>query len=462
MNCTPFHNPGNRSLGAKRLSLLHSRVQYMLDQEGFDEEAYEQPQMMCHYCLDKFNLEQTEHPENKKFIYYRCSGKDWVCRARHECCNPVTIQWNREQLMSSRTYVKKICEAIDLLDPRIALISINKFHADISREQHHMVKITQVGEQMAYQTYTPFRLEDEMFPIPPVGEEWSDFQVPPSSGKDSITTSHWKGREDMMLYDRMITWFQTCTCKNSEMDPEREVCHICLAEYVKKTVVFQEEVQEKNKLSQAGKMQGGNGLSKLPGIPINANWFKFTQYLCSEDDPKDKPDTSKTFNYEKQSLSHPLTVRDALEKMAEISGVPEPCNWCQWRKIAFPKVDRHCTGVYNLCYFKHAMFEELPVHLNRFGTMHHQMVKCDTVKGYQKLMDSLFSVEEVERAIAIKLMVDDDISFYYPFMSRVMACYDALIFRYYWGDKVLKKLDSSSEESDDSEIIEVEVPYEQF
>ena len=426
----------------------------MLEQEGFDEECYEQPQMMCHYCLDKFNLDMMEHPENKKFVYYRCSGKDWVCRARHECSNPINISWNKDMLMGSKTYVKKISHAMETMDPRIALLSIHKFHQEICKEQHHMVKMVQVGEQMAFQTYTPFRLRDEMFPVPPIGEEWSDYDVKPWNGeRDKILTpAHWKNRIDDMMTDKYSTWVQTCTCQNSQMLPDRDVCNFCLGKYVKKTVVFIQEEEEEEEIPTPS-----DGKTILPGVPINPNWFRFNQKICAEEDPNDEPHTSKTYTSDEAPPINRMTPKEILQDMRQIAGVPEPCNWCQWRKIAFPKVERHCTGVYNLCYLKFSLFEDLPLALNRFGTMHHQLMKCDTVKGYQKLMNSLFDVDEVERAIQIKLMVDDDISFYYPYMGRVMACYDALIFRAYWGNKVLKKLNpspvSTSEEDDEEEIV---------
>ena len=450
----------NLSLGGKRLGLIHARVQYMLEKENFNETDYEQPQIMCGYCSKKFNLDIAEHPENKKFIYYRCSGKDWICQARHECASVQDIPWKKDWLMSHETYVKKVCHAIENMEPRIALNSLHKFHEDITREQHHMVKMTQIGEICCYPTFTPFQLENGMFPLPPIGEEWSPYQIEPWGGwkQDDIRDAQWRNTEQQIYKDMVVTYVQTCHCQESQMDGE-DYCTVCGEGYDKKMLYYTEDcATDEGKMKQEKPQQPHNedGHYPMPGIPTNPHWNKFCQAMLHDASHNPIPTMSHTTQV--KTLTN-LTVKDTLSKIHAIAGAPDPCEWCQWRKVAFPGNDIHCTGVYKLCYFKYTMFEEVPYGLNRFASMQHQIMKSDTVKEYGKFMDRIFSVDEIQRAITLKLMIDDDIAYYYPFMSKVMACYDALILRWYWGPYVLKEKEPSTSTSE-SETAEEEVVIE--
>ena len=439
------------TVGQRRLGLLHARVNYMLEKMNYDEECEPVCELMCHYCSEKFTWDQTEHPENKKFVYHRCSGKEWICRARHECASPMYIQWNKEQLMSHHTYVKKINQAIQSMDPKIALFSINCFHNEVSKEQHHMVKIIQVGEQFIYHTYSPFKLEDGMFPVPPIGHEWSEFQVLPwgagQLASELITKAHWKNYGEEKLRDKMQTWIQVCSCPNSSMMPQEFKCTQCGTKYNERTVIYHEEMVEEHVLDEC----------TMPGTPKQADWDKFYQVAlqneCVEGE-KGEGSTQNSLNSVRIRHVWSLSGKELLEQIHTITGHPDPCDWCKWRKLYFPKLDVHCTGVYDLCNFKHRMFEESPYGLNRIGTMHHAIMQCHNVKDYAKLLDKIFSVNEIERAVTLKLIVDDDIAFYYPHMCKVMDCYDALIMRWYWGEHVLVNREictTPSSSSDSSE-----------
>lgn len=448
------------SLGQRRLGLLHARVNYMLEKMDYDEDCYPPCQMMCPYCTDKFNWDQSEPLDNKKFVYHRCSGTDWICRARHECACPIYIQWNKEQLMTHNTYVKKINQAIQTMDPRIAMFSINCFNNEIAKEQHHMVKIVQVGEQFIYHTYSPFQLEDGMFPVPPIGHEWSAVEVLPWSAAQSaselITKAHWKNYKEEKKHDKMQTWIQVCNCANSDMVPEEFKCDKCGTNYNERTVICREEVIEEHVLDDC----------KMPGVPKQADWDKFYKVaLQNECEDISHREGSNQTGLNEIRIKHvwSLNGKELLEQIHTITGHPDPCEWCKWRKINFPKLEIHCSGVYDLCHFKHRMLEEAPYGLNRYGSMHHAIMKCDSVQEYARLLDKIFSVSAVERAVTLKLIVDDDIAFYHPHMCTVINCYDALIMRWYWGDNVLNKpicdTPSSSSLSSDEEEEEKELMF---
>lgn len=440
------------TVGQRRLGLLHARVNYMLEQMDYSEEYQPGCKMMCNYCSEKFKWDNTEHPENKKFVYHRCSGMSWICKARHECASPIYIQWNKEQLMTHTTYVKKINQAIQTMDPKIALFSINCFHNEVKKEQHHMVKMVQVGEQFIYHTYSPFKLQDGMFPVPPIGNEWSEFGIIPwGAGKKAselITEAHWKNYEEKQNHEKMQTWIQVCNCANSEMVPETFKCSQCDTKYNEKAVFYQESVEEEQVLNEC----------TMPGRPKEADWDKFYKVALQNECSEEEGSRQEGLNQVRIKHVWSLNGLELLEQIQTITGHPNPCDWCKWRKLYFPKLEVHCTGIYDLCHFKHKFFEESPYGLNRTGTMHHAIMKCDDVKEYAKLLDKIFSVNEIERAITLKLIVDDDIAFYYPHMCKVIDCYDALIMRWYWGKNVLKTAICSTPTStpDSSDIDEDE------
>ena len=71
------------------------------------------------------------------------------------------------------------------------------------------------------------------------------------------------------------------------------------------------------------------------------------------------------------------------------------------------------------------------------------------MKRYADLLDDIFSVKFLERAMQLKAMVDCEIIAIHPHMARIIAFYDLLIYRYYspvWNRDAERKLQSSKEE----------------
>ena len=86
-----------------------------------------------------------------------------------------------------------------------------------------------------------------------------------------------------------------------------------------------------------------------------------------------------------------------------------------------------------------------------------KILLCDTKKNYGKLLDEIFNVKFIERAIQLKAMVDCQIMAIHPHMAKIIAYYDLLIYRYYspiWnrnGEGKLQALEEEEEDDDDDD-----------
>ena len=81
-----------------------------------------------------------------------------------------------------------------------------------------------------------------------------------------------------------------------------------------------------------------------------------------------------------------------------------------------------------------------------------RILLCDTKKNYGELLDEIFNVKFIERAMQLKAMVDYQIMAIHPHMSKIIAYYDLLIYGYYspvWNRNGEGKLQALEEEDDD-------------
>ena len=83
-----------------------------------------------------------------------------------------------------------------------------------------------------------------------------------------------------------------------------------------------------------------------------------------------------------------------------------------------------------------------------------KILLCDTVKRYAELLDEIFNVKFIERAMQLKAMVDCQIMAIHPPVAKTVAYYDLMIYMYYspvWNRNAegkLKALEKEEEEED--------------
>ena len=83
-----------------------------------------------------------------------------------------------------------------------------------------------------------------------------------------------------------------------------------------------------------------------------------------------------------------------------------------------------------------------------------RILLCDTMENYGKLLDEIFNVKFIERAMQLKAMVDCQIMAIHPHMAKIIAYYDLLIYRYYspvWNRNGEGKLQTLKEEEEEEE-----------
>ena len=67
--------------------------------------------------------------------------------------------------------------------PEDAVYNIEHFNLGLTKKMPHLMKTTQLAEFLIYSNYIPFQLTEGIFPVPPVGEEFTDAYVPPMKSK---------------------------------------------------------------------------------------------------------------------------------------------------------------------------------------------------------------------------------------------------------------------------------------
>ena len=67
--------------------------------------------------------------------------------------------------------------------PKDAVYNIKHFNLELTKKMPHLMKTTQLAEFLIYSNYIPFQLTEELFPVPPFGEEYTDECIPPMKSK---------------------------------------------------------------------------------------------------------------------------------------------------------------------------------------------------------------------------------------------------------------------------------------
>ena len=76
------------------------------------------------------------------------------------------------------------------------------------------------------------------------------------------------------------------------------------------------------------------------------------------------------------------------------------------------------------------------------------------MKRYAELLDEIFNVKFIERAMQLKAMVDCQIMAIHPHMAKIIAYYDLMIYRYYspvWNRNAEGKLQALDEDEEEGE-----------
>ena len=151
------------------------------------------------------------------------------------------------------------------------------------------------------------------------------------------------------------------------------------------------------------------------------------------------------------------TLDEILHAIHKLSLATDACFHCVWLKHKVPGKIINFTGIPNLCSLKYELFNAWPSKFYKESYLMTRILLCDTKKNYGELLDEIFNVKFIERAMQLKAMVDCQIMAIHPHMSKIIAYYDLLIYRYYspvWnrnGEGKLQALEKEEEEEEDDD-----------
>ena len=153
------------------------------------------------------------------------------------------------------------------------------------------------------------------------------------------------------------------------------------------------------------------------------------------------------------------TLDEILHAIHKLSLASDACFHCVWLKHKVPRKIINCTGIPKLCSLKYELFNVWPSKFYKESYLMTRILLCDTMKNYGKLLDEIFNVKFIERAMQLKAMVDCQIMAIHPHMAKIIAYYDLLIYTYYspvWNRNGEGKLQTLKEEDDEEEEEEEE------
>ena len=149
------------------------------------------------------------------------------------------------------------------------------------------------------------------------------------------------------------------------------------------------------------------------------------------------------------------TLDEILHAIHKLSLATDACFHCVWLKHKVPGKVINCTGIPKLCSLKYELFNAWPSKFYKESYLMTRILLCDTKKNFGELLDEIFNIKFIERAMQLKAMVDCQIMAIHPHMSKIIAYYDLLIYRYYspvWnrnGEGKLQALEKEERDDDD-------------
>ena len=394
------------TLGQIRLKDVHKRVNFLLKESCYREDRQVQNFDLCKHCEIMEALDMSVPMADRKETYMNCSGVDWVCQAMHEVNKHQSIPWSQFSLMKPQFYSRLVLENMKGMEPRTAMHSINNLNKELKLEQPHMVNSIHVTEELMYNCYMPLKVVGDVLPVPPEGKEYVQEYVAP----DNVLPSALKEATFRESY------VSKCACVQKALNRERKACTQC---------------GNTDMLMAMKAMEDGTVFLEYP------YWNYSIGFL---DDEKNMVNGAKK-NHSTLQVQLDLARAKALvnstcaEMIANISaltGIQSPCEFCQTTKRCTPDRVLHCSGVQELCVFKYEFFRQWPAGMVRERPYNNQVLNCSTVARYQEILNQIFSLKYLERAIRVKYLLDTDLLAVQPHLSPVVKEYNCLLYRYYW------------------------------
>ena len=94
------------------------------------------------------------------------------------------IHWESEgQMTTKKIYNMILIYILKNQQLKDAVYNIEHFNLELTKKMLHLMKITQLAKYLMYSNYIPFQLTEGIFPVPPIGEKFTDAYVPPMKSR---------------------------------------------------------------------------------------------------------------------------------------------------------------------------------------------------------------------------------------------------------------------------------------
>ena len=152
----------------------------------------------------------------------QCSAVGWLCRARQRLINMTHIHWESQgQMTTKKIYNMILMHILKNQQPKDAVYNIEHFNLELTKKMPHLMKTTQLAEFLIYSNYIPFQLTEGIFPVPPVGGEFTDAYIPPMKSKIKYENKYNETVEKEEYGCTPPAWKEELTkkCKNLAENP---------------------------------------------------------------------------------------------------------------------------------------------------------------------------------------------------------------------------------------------------
>ena len=408
---------------------MHIRVDYLLEKYKYNDQKHVQVFDLCTFCETMERLDKSVPMQERKQVYINCSGIDWICHARHDVHKTFQVPWNQYTLMPPEEYCSIMMDAMTSMEPRVAIQTINSFNKELKREQPHMMNTIHAVEELIFSCYKPMQVIMDTLPVPPVGKEYVKEPVDPMNLSPPHANLRPKFKE---------CWVSDCSCTDKCLDPETEACTQCGNTHLKLAMEALENCDLK---------------PKMPTWETVLNFCEEEKVLL--EGMKDNCCERQTgLNDLRCQTLVSKTCLEILTHLSSLTGIKNPCEFCCNLKRSSPDRIIDCTGVKKVCTFKYEFFKEWPVGLVREKAYNDKILNCSTRAQYRDLLNQIFSLKYVERAMACKDILDSDLLAVNPHLAPIIRQYNCILYRYYWPyaiDKELLDLPTDECLSDSSE-----------
>ena len=154
-------------LGRRRLQEIHNRVDYIAEKFLYKEFQKNSPDPWQLYGRHEMKKEinwSKSCAENKHY-FLKCNKLERICEAVEESTNISEVSWDRQNLMTRGVYMKIIEDIVTEMEPRQAVLCVQKFNRDLSMLQPHMKRTCTLVEQNMNR-YQPWDMCNASFPLP--------------------------------------------------------------------------------------------------------------------------------------------------------------------------------------------------------------------------------------------------------------------------------------------------------